>query len=1050
MLLPIRAQFNLCMKKKTVLFLLCLFFAISTYSQNAMEMLKVISPSPTVEGLCRYGEIPVSYATGIPEISIPLYTLKCGSLELPITLSYHAGGIRVDDAASWVGLGWSLNAGGVIGATTVGRNDRFQKPEYDIPTYEEIKNGYFDGYSRFVLEDMELYQSNEIQPDILSYNFLHYSGQFIYDASENKFYDVNGSKKTVFKKVGIGSPAPFSACDEKGNSYLFDKIEMTSIRGINYTYQTTLYSAWNLSKVVDAGNNDSILFNYGNTTHFEIADNRKVSSRTFGLNKKEEWYSGIAMMNPHMGISLGNHKPVFNTSVRYQTYKVQSIKASNGLKIILESDSLREDMQSYSNNNHTSGIKLNTLSIFDMNNKRIKRWEFIYDYFRSYISDPSDNTLGKRLKLIALKEYGSDESDVMIYRFSYYGEEVGEPEMPYRYSFSGKDAWGFCNGRPTLSMAKDSLRAYPNFSGLYFNMYCKEYREVLYNKELMVSNTSGESKEASGNYTHAYSLKKITYPTGGYNQFIYEPNHYSTIDDFMGKYEFTGQASGYGPGMRIKEIISSTNGIDKFCRTFSYSEGEILNVPRFIKRKVYQGSTSIFADEDEYYSPKTQSYLEMYGEPYNSINISNGGCIGYRSVTEQYSEGKNEYTYTTLEKDIDDDESIGSEKFANYQNFLIYNNPGIPDQVVLFVHGKNIYHFGNQSIVQNISDRYSDFMGYCGTFFNRNLLLNKKVYDSSNRLIQNEDNEYENKGVHPITGIELKRSPGLYRGDRPTYFYSFYWNIVGLSRLVNQTTTQYYHDKVESAPKIISTKIHYSYNANNLLSDTRLINSNGDTIITLIRYPSEISSSSTYMNMVQKNMLNYPIETIKIKNGNVSTAELTHYARFGNAYYPAEFYSYTPTMPNSNFTNFNGTVQSLYGFPQAIIHNYEHGRIASFTKKDNMTCNYIWAYNWEYPIAEIKGISYAQLLNSISPNTYGKLTLVTESQLNEIRFKFAAAEILTFMYKPFIGMEIKQLPNRTLYKYGYDTFGRLNSISQGTSFSDTKLIEQYKYHVTNE
>lgn len=47
-------------------------------------------------------------------------------------------------------------------------------------------------------------------------------------------------------------------------------------------------------------------------------------------------------------------------------------------------------------------------------------------------------------------------------------------------------------------------------------------------------------------------------------------------------------------------------------------------------------------------------------------------------------------------------------------------------------------------------------------------------------------------------------------------------------------------------------------------------------------------------------------------------------------------------------------------------------------------------------------------------------------------------------------MEIKQLPNRTLYKYGYDTFGRLNSISQGTSFSDTKLIEQYKYHVTNE
>ena len=43
---------------------------------------------PEAAGMQLYGNIPVSEYTGTPDISIPLYTLKCGRIELPITLSF--------------------------------------------------------------------------------------------------------------------------------------------------------------------------------------------------------------------------------------------------------------------------------------------------------------------------------------------------------------------------------------------------------------------------------------------------------------------------------------------------------------------------------------------------------------------------------------------------------------------------------------------------------------------------------------------------------------------------------------------------------------------------------------------------------------------------------------------------------------------------------------------------------------------------------------------------------------------------------------------------
>lgn len=69
-------------------------------------------PTPNAASLGKYGDIPVSHHTGVTNISIPIYTIQEGDINLPISLDYHSSGIKVDEVASWIGLGWSLNVGG--------------------------------------------------------------------------------------------------------------------------------------------------------------------------------------------------------------------------------------------------------------------------------------------------------------------------------------------------------------------------------------------------------------------------------------------------------------------------------------------------------------------------------------------------------------------------------------------------------------------------------------------------------------------------------------------------------------------------------------------------------------------------------------------------------------------------------------------------------------------------------------------------------------------------------------------------------------------------
>ena len=159
-----------------VLLLACSFALRSQPSQIKPQ--QVIPPSPDAASLGKYGSIPVGLHTGVPNISLPIFTIKQGSLEVPISISYHASGIKVSETASWVGLGWTLNAGGAVSRSVVGKSDEYGFFGTTVKSAGQITQSDFSFLKPFADA------SGDYESDYYFYNFNGRSGKFVYKQND--------------------------------------------------------------------------------------------------------------------------------------------------------------------------------------------------------------------------------------------------------------------------------------------------------------------------------------------------------------------------------------------------------------------------------------------------------------------------------------------------------------------------------------------------------------------------------------------------------------------------------------------------------------------------------------------------------------------------------------------------------------------------------------------------------------------------------------------------------------------------------------------------
>jgi len=85
-----------------------------------MTLAQDLNPGQQSQGLLESRNVTVDHSTGIFHYRIPLYTLKSGDYELPISLRYTGKGVKVSDNPGLVGYNWTLDTGGVVTRTVRG------------------------------------------------------------------------------------------------------------------------------------------------------------------------------------------------------------------------------------------------------------------------------------------------------------------------------------------------------------------------------------------------------------------------------------------------------------------------------------------------------------------------------------------------------------------------------------------------------------------------------------------------------------------------------------------------------------------------------------------------------------------------------------------------------------------------------------------------------------------------------------------------------------------------------------------------------------------
>ncbi|MBS7563817.1 RHS repeat protein [Mucilaginibacter sp. Bleaf8] len=508
-------------RRSIIIYLTIFFLSALTGSSSAQDkelfsvgLQNIVPPSPNVGALTKFGNIPVGPSTGIPQINVPIYSYNANGLSLSVSLDYHAGGIRVDEVASSVGLGWALNAGGAVSRTIRGLEDDHPAGYLNTPYFNNnTGNQPFDDYSLkpFVKANAH---TLDIQADIFSYNVNGQSGKFTYgrDGTILMIEDSKVKVEKIHSQPG-GKIIKFIITDVHGLKYTFEDTEVThnpsSAPNIDYV------SSWYLTKIESPVSGDHIDLQY-----------EDVFIQPYVASSSE---SEVKNLYPNLG-----QPPIHSFSgstISFSGKKLKQITFPNGVSLRFGYDSaLRTDLP--------NDRLLKQISVLSSANQIVSGFLLQQDY-----------SLTGRATLLSVTPFAGKNADIKSSPYKFYYNSG----LPERLSIN-QDHWGYPTGR--IQESENASRIPREiFSGGIAGRY-----------EFPGSNRDADLGGIAG------TMNKIVYPTGGHTLFEMEPNQ---ADDGWLNQQFyiAGNDPSYTEERATNFQFSMTNGNPSYQDfAFTYDE----------------------------------------------------------------------------------------------------------------------------------------------------------------------------------------------------------------------------------------------------------------------------------------------------------------------------------------------------------------------------------------------------------------------------------------------------------------------------------------------
>jgi YD repeat-containing protein len=952
---------------KRLIFLLQLSLISFLALAQSDPLRKNIEPtSPNAYAFAKYVDIPASTYTGVPPISIPLGSISDKGARLDISLSYHPGGIKVDEIASWVGLGWSLNAGGVITRAERHKAEypdgnggiKPQRLDIDFPETNPA-TGVFDNLNIFVEATNEGSQF-DIEPDIFYYNFGSRSGKFVFDANGHaQFYKYEDLKVQFIKSdpgaLPSASNSKFVITDENGMKYEFDEID----EGYSTQLHSLFPTSWYLTKI-ESPQGGVISLSYAKRTAWHYG--HQITSILIDEGDNVDFV--------HVW-PAPQKQPSSTTEVFLESITTSS---SGRIEFNVNSTASRSDYY------NSISYPLGEISFYNANDVPLKHIKLNTSYFvaPAFTQDfagygsPEYEHLRYRLKLDSVTVLSEDRNEHQpSYKFQYYTDlNPTLYNLPYRLALD-QDHWGYFNNAGNTTLVPQ----------INWTVYAGYWLTTFFNMggegdEYSTDNfVGGANREPNSEAVKACVLHKIVYPTGGYTEYNFESNDY---------HDYNENVNVLAGGLRISSIINYSSDQTKAKeKKYIYKEfnaffdpaydpngnstGKLINDPRIYYvllgrgQSPASGANGVFAPPDgdigaifgdwsnidfvlDGASYTGEAYVcKISAYPQAEIGSTHGQSVGYGTVIE-FEDG-NGYTvsnYTTS---------------AVYPNLLINDvnsGPEIPDDLFKTQYSTMITtgsELGGAPRLQQglISCNQFPFLNVFDADWRRGHLISSEQYNETKQLVFSQTNEYFKPNNANVAGYKVFNLSGNEVVGNE-YLHGKYYIPANWLALKKQTTTQYSMnggDPLTSVKEIEYESVHHK-----LPTTERSWDSKNELTIQKNYYAQEYHDGVENITSLKvKNMVGKPIKTEIIKENNLIAGTVVKYNNQGD---PVEVFRYENELMQGPASHDPEVIvpQNYYSKGSNTYDNSTHLLLQN-ESIDQVPTAYIWGYNNTLPIAKV-------------------------------------------------------------------------------------------------